>query len=471
MTPPARLAAAIEILDEIGRARGAADGVIKGWGKTHRFAGSKDRKAIADTVYAALRARARAAWRMGADDGRALVLGALCDRPLEEIEALFSGEGHAPSPLSDDDRVRLTARLAPAPPSVEAGLPEWLSVIFRRQFGADWIAEGRAAMLERAPVDLRVNGARGSVDKALALLAHEGVTPDRTPFSAWGLRLPASFATDVHALKAFTTGWIEVQDEASQIAAWLAGARPGDLVVDYCAGAGGKTLAIAAAMHRPVLVDGVDLRDGVAPLGGPSGGAFDPELLASPALNRRPTTREQRIIASDIDQHRLNAMEERLARAGAVVEKRRIGPKGEGMDDLLGRADIVFVDAPCSGSGTWRRHPEAAWRLTPQMVDRLSALQLAILTRAARLVKPGGRLLYATCSVLDQENGAVAAAFAAAHPAFRPVAISAAAKTPNLTDAARIRLAALSGGGHTLQLTPHRTGTDGFFAALFETLA
>jgi 16S rRNA (cytosine967-C5)-methyltransferase len=469
VTPPARLAAAIEILDEIGRARGAADGVIKGWGKAHRFAGSKDRKAIADTVYMALRARARTAWRMGADDGRALVLGALCDRPIEEIEALFSGEGHAPSPLSDDDRARLTARLPPTPDAVEAGLPEWLSVIFRRQFGREWIAEGKAAMLERAPVDLRVNAARGSMDKALALLAHEGVTPERTPFSAWGLRLPPSFATDVHALKAFTTGWIEVQDEASQIAAWLAGARPGDLVVDYCAGAGGKTLAIAAAMHRFARGEGTG--DEAAPLGDVSLGQFDLKGVSTSTPTLSPSRGEQKIVASDIDQHRLNAMEERLARAGAVVEKRRIGPKGEGMDDLQGRADIVFVDAPCSGSGTWRRHPEAAWRLTPEMVDRLAALQLAILTRAAKLVKPGGRLLYATCSVLDQENGAVVAAFAAAHPAFRPVAIAAAAETPNLTDTARTRLAALSGGGHTLQLTPHRTGTDGFFAALFETLA
>jgi 16S rRNA (cytosine967-C5)-methyltransferase len=432
VTPAARLAAAIEILDEIGRARGAADGVIKGWGKAHRFAGSKDRKAIADTVYTALRARAATAWRMGAEDGRALVLGALSDLSLEAIEALFSGEGHAAPPLSADERVRLTAPPAPTPDAVEAGLPDWLAAIFRRQFGKDWIGEGRSAVLDRAPVDLRVNAARGPVEKALALLAHEGVTPARTPFSAWGLRLPPSFATDVHTLKAFTTGWIEVQDEASQIAAWLAGARPGDLVVDYCAGAGGKTLALLAAM-------------------GQAG--------------------QGRLIAADIDQHRLNAMDERLARVGATVEKRRIGPKGEGLDDLEGRADLVFVDAPCSGSGTWRRHPEAAWRLTPETVDRLAALQTAILTRAARLVRPGGRLVYATCSVLDQENGAVAAAFAATHPAFRPLAVSVAAQTPNLTDVARTTLAALSGGGHTLQLTPRRTGTDGFFAALFEKTA
>jgi len=427
VTPPARLAAAIEILDEIARSRGPADGAIKAWGRNHRFAGSKDRRAIAEHVYVALRARARSAWRMGADDGRALLLGAAASTPLDEVELLFAGEAHGPPPLSDEERRRLSSDPDAAPGWVEAGIPEWIAPFFEAQFGEDWIAEGQAAILDRAPVDLRVNALSGPVDKALNLLKHEGVEPERTPFSAWGLRLPAGFATDVHTLKAFTTGWVEVQDEASQIAAALAGARPGDLVIDYCAGGGGKTLALAASLAG-----------------------------------------QGRLVASDIDQKRLDAMQERLVRAGATVEKRRLGPHGEGMDDLEGQADLVFVDAPCSGSGTWRRHPEAAWRLTPETVTRLAALQQTILARAARLVKPGGRLLYATCSMLDEENGRVASAFAASHPAFIPIPIADAVQTPNLTDAARARLAALADGGHTLQLTPRRTGTDGFFAALFQ---
>ena len=427
MTPSARLSAAIDILDEIGRARGAADGVIKAWGKAHRFAGSKDRKAIAEHVYVALRARARSAWRMGADDGRALVLGALAESAPDEVEGLFSGDGHGPGALSEDERHRLATLSADMPDWVQAGLPEWIVPYFQTQFGGDWIAEGRAAILDRAPVDLRVNALRGPVDKALNLMKHEGVEPVRTPFSAWGLRLPAGFATDVQTLKAFTTGWIEVQDEASQIAAALAGARPGESVIDYCAGGGGKTLALAASLAG-----------------------------------------QGRLVASDVDQRRLAAMDERLVRANARVEKRRLGPNGEGMDDLESAADLVFVDAPCSGSGTWRRHPEAAWRLTPETVTRLAGLQQTILARAAKLVKPGGRLLYATCSLLDQENGAVASAFAAVHPDFRPIPIAKAVQTANLTDDARVRLAASANGGHTLQLTPHRTGTDGFFAALFE---
>jgi 16S rRNA (cytosine967-C5)-methyltransferase len=435
VTPSARLAAAIEILDEIARSRGPADGAIKAWGRNHRFAGSKDRRAIAEHVYVALRARARSQWRMGDDGGRALVLGAMAERPPEAIDLLFTGGAHGPAPLNDDERTRLSSPPDVQPDWVEAGIPEWIAPFFQVQFGDDWIAEGQAAILDRAPVDLRVNALCGPVDKALNLLKHEGVEPERTPFSAWGLRLPAGFATDVHTLKAFTTGWVEVQDEASQIAAWLAGAKAGDLVIDYCAGGGGKTLALAASAPPPLR-----------------GGGENPI----------------RLIASDIDQKRLDAMQERLLRAGAKVEVRRLGAQGEGIDDLEGQADLVFVDAPCSGSGTWRRHPEAAWRLTPETVTRLAAIQQAILARAARLVKSGGRLVYATCSMLDAENGQVAAAFAAAHPAFTPVPAAEALETSNLTDAARARLAALANGGHTLQLTPRRTGTDGFFAALFQ---
>jgi 16S rRNA (cytosine967-C5)-methyltransferase len=429
VTPSARYAAAIEVIDQVNAARGPADEVLKAWGRAHRFAGSKDRKALAEIVYSTFRARGRAAWGMQAEDGRALVLGALrWGEGLDPvaIDALFNGEGHAPEPLTDDERRRLQST-DDRPAWVEAGVPEWLANRLEAQFGEEWLEQTRAAILPRAPVDLRVNTLRGDIEGALRLLAHEDVKPERTHFSTLGLRLPPAFARDVQQLRAFTSGWVEVQDEGSQIVAALAGARPGDTVIDYCAGGGGKTLALGAALRG-----------------------------------------EGRLIASDVNGARLAAMGERLTRAGVRAEVRRLGPNGQGMDDLVAAADLVFVDAPCSGSGTWRRHPESAWRLTPETVERLSALQSAILGRAARLVKPGGRLVYVTCSLLDAENAEVAARFAADHPQFASRPIAAAADTPNFTDEGRVRLSVLAQGGHTLQLTPFTTGTDGFFAALFE---
>ncbi len=303
----------------------------------------------------------------------------------------------------------------------------------RARFGeADWMAEAQALAGVRAPVDLRVNALRGGVDAALRLLAADGIEPERTPYSAHGLRLPPAYSRDVQGSRAWRTGWVEVQDEASQLAAALADARPGMTVADYGAGGGGKTLALAAAM----------------------GG-------------------EGALHALDTDPKRLAALTPRLERSGARADVRRIAPDGgEGAYDLHGRADLVFVDAPCTGSGTWRRHPEAAWRLTPEALDRLAALQGRILAAAARLVRPGGRLVYATCSVFAEENHATAAAFAAATPGFAPLTVErAAAEAPGLTPAGRERLAALAQGGHTVQLTPHRTGTDGFFLALFERIA
>ncbi len=434
MTPSARLAAAIEVLDELAARRMPADEVLRQWGKAHRFAGSGDRRALAEIVYTTLRTRAGAAWRMGADDGRALVLGQLAERgeALETVEALFTGLGHAPPPLSADERTRIVAAPGERPEGVRAGVPEFIADLFKAQFGDAWMDEAQALVGQRAPLDLRVNRIRGAREQAISLLKIDGLDPEQTPFSALGLRLNLKAAPDIQATRAFKTGWVEVQDEASQIAAALAGPKPGMTVVDYCAGGGGKTLAMAAAMWR----------SGEGQVG--------------------------RLVASDVNGRRLQAMAERLARNDVEVELRQLGADGEGMGDLAGLADLVFVDAPCSGSGTWRRHPEGAWRLTPESIARLATLQGQILSRAASLVKPGGRLAYATCSVFAAENDAVAAAFAAAHPAFRAIPIETAAQTPDLTEPARLRLAEWAGDGHTLQLTPRRSGSDGFFLALFE---
>jgi 16S rRNA (cytosine967-C5)-methyltransferase len=425
MSPAARLAAAIEVLDRIAAEAAPADGVLKAWGRDHRFAGSGDRRAIAERVYQALRGQARARAWLG-EDGRALVLNSLVAEAAE-LDSLFTGEGHGPAPLTAKERASLAAPPADWPDYAQAGVQPFVAEALKARFGADWIAEGEALTQHRAPLDLRVNALRGGMEAALRLLAQEDFKAEPTPWSAWGLRLPAGQSRDIQQSRAWKTGWVEVQDEASQVAAAIAGAQPGMTVVDYCAGGGGKTLALAAAMKG-----------------------------------------KGRLIACDVHAKRMSALPERLERAGAKAEARRMGLEGQGTEDLLAKADLVFVDAPCSGSGTWRRHPEGAWRLTPETVARLSELQAAIVARAANLVKPGGRLLYATCSVLAQENEATASAFAQSHPEFRPLMVAAALDTPALTDAGRQRLAELADGGHTLQLTPRRAGTDGFFLALFE---
>jgi 16S rRNA (cytosine967-C5)-methyltransferase len=458
VTPAARLAAVIEVLDAVAAERAPADQVLKHWGRAHRFAGSGDRRAIAARTYDILRARARLAWAMGATDGRSLVVAALAELDglsPPEIEALFTG-GHAPAPLSDAERMRLMAPPGAPPPAVIAGVPEFVADALKLQFGDGWLEEAQALVQPRAPVDLRVNALNGGVEGALKLLAHEGIEAERTPLSAWGLRLPPEFAADIQKSRAYTTGWIEVQDEGSQLMAFLAGAHAGQTVVDYCAGGGGKTLALAAQMKPPTAHPG-EGRD-------PDDRAPAPYDLG-PGLRRGERSK---LIALDVNQRRLDAIPDRLARAGAAAELHLTGPEGQGTEPFEGLADLVLVDAPCTGSGTWRRRPEGAWRVTPDDVARLAALQPQILERAARLVKPGGRLAYVTCSIFAAENDAVAEAFARARPDFRPVPIAQAAQTPALTDAARDRLAALAGGGHTLQLTPRRTGTDGFFIALFE---
>lgn len=437
MTPGARLAAAIEVLDAIAVGKGPADGVLKAWGKSHRFAGSKDRRAIAERVYNTLRARGRLQADLGDAEvtARGLVLCALRrldGLELADIEALFAG-GHAPDPLTEAERARLEAPYPEAPEWAEAGVPGFLAEALKAQYGQAWRAEAEALVTPRAPVDLRVNLLRGGREGALRLLAHDGFEAEPSPLSALGLRLPAATAPDVQSTRAFTSGWIEVQDEGSQLAAAFTGAKPGEIVVDYCAGGGGKTLALAAMMG---------LRDDGA---GPG-----------------------RLIACDVNQKRLDAIHERLERAGARAEIRRTGPDGEGSEDLIGLCDLVLVDAPCSGAGTWRRRPEGAWRLVPEAIVRLSALQTSILARAARLVRPGGRLVYVTCSVLAEENQRVAQDFLSQSTEFRAGSLARALATPLIDPAAVPRLQALAQDDFMLQLTPHRSNTDGFFIALYE---
>jgi 16S rRNA (cytosine967-C5)-methyltransferase len=429
LTPAARLKAAAEALDRIAETRAPAESVLKAWGRENRYAGSKDRRAIADRVYKCLRARARLAWAMGDDTGRALVLGSLAlldAAPLSEIETLFTGEGYAPAPLSAEERARLQAGTGEPPAWVTAGLPAFAAEDLRATYREGWAEEAKALLLPRAPIDLRVNGAKAKVETVLAELAAEGLTAERTPWSAWGLRLSAEPPPNVQKLAAYREGRLEVQDEGSQLAAWLASAKPGMIVVDYCAGGGGKTLALAQAMEG-----------------------------------------RGRLVACDVDPKRLENIRPRLKRAGVEAELRQLGSEGEGVHDLEGSADLVLVDAPCSGSGTWRRRPEEASRLTAEDVERLHALQITVLDRAARLVRPGGRLAYVTCSVLRREDEDTAAAFEAAHAGFRPIPITAALDASQITPAAPERLGGLA-NGHYLRLSPRAVGTDGFFIALYE---
>ena len=426
MTPAAHVSAVIEVLAEIaGRRRPAAD-ALKDWGLSHRFAGSKDRAAIAGLVFDALRKRASAAFVMDDDAPRAIALGSLREArglDVEAISALFSGEGHAPAPLTQNERARLeTATLADAPDHVRGDYPEWLAERFARAFGERAGEEG-AALAARAPVDLRVNILKCSRERALAKLAH--VHPEPTPLSPVGLRIVPDARGRGPALAAepaFIKGLVEPQDEGSQLAALLCAAAPGDQVLDLCAGGGGKTLALAAQMHN-----------------------------------------RGQIYAYDEDGRRLAPIHLRLERAGARnVQVRAPRGKAEVLADIDGRCDIVLVDAPCTGTGVWRRHPDAKWRLAPGALEQRKKEQRETLEKAVRFVKPGGRIVYVTCSLLIEENEGRIADFLAAHPDFAAVSAADLAAQAGLPDLARFA----SPHGPGIRLSPATSGMDGFYVAV-----
>ncbi|MCP8940241.1 RsmB/NOP family class I SAM-dependent RNA methyltransferase [Alsobacter sp. SYSU M60028] len=427
MTPAARLSAAIEVLADIEARRRPASDALKDWGLGHRFAGSGDRSAIAGLVYDVLRRRASAAHVMGEASPRALLLGGIRlarNWSVARFDDLCSGARFAPEPLTDAERAALEhPSLADAPPHVAGDYPEWLDAQLAEAFGEGRVEEAQA-LAQRAPVDLRVNTLKTTREKAAAELAHFGVTP--TARAPLGLRIVIgedARAPAVQAEPAFQKGWIEVQDEGSQLAAQLAAADPDMQVVDLCAGAGGKTLALAAAMDN-----------------------------------------RGQIFATDTDKRRLAPIFDRLTRAG-VRNAQVLAPRGkddEPLAKLAGRADLVVVDAPCTGSGTWRRNPDAKWRMRPNSLDDRLADQAAVLARAARLVKQGGRIAYITCSFLPAENDGQIERFLAGNPGFRLIPPARVAEDAGLADLA----AFTSIRGQGLQLSPRRTGTDGFFVAL-----
>jgi 16S rRNA (cytosine967-C5)-methyltransferase len=383
MTPAARLQAAVELLDEvIAAARDdgpPADAIVTRYFKQRRYAGSHDRRAVRELVFRAIR---RSAERPAS--GRAAILGLAEDDP--ELLTLF-GEPRGPEPVHDGE--------AAAPASI---VPDWLthelSPLVTR---AEW-----PALLERAPLDLRVNAARASRDSLLADFA--GAEPTR--ISPWGLRLPSDSRIDDHP--AFRGGLVEVQDEGSQLIAFACEPKDGERVLDLCAGAGGKALALAAA---------------------------------APSAN---------ILATDSNRARLSKLGPRAERAGANIETRLLNPPKE-LEELADwQADVVLVDSPCSGSGTWRRNPEGRWRLTPERLDRLVAVQSRLLDLAAELVRPGGRLVYAVCSLLSREGAGQIDAFLSRHSSWQVQETAVAAGRSD-------------GAGRLL--TPGHDGTDGFFVA------
>jgi 16S rRNA (cytosine967-C5)-methyltransferase len=365
---------------------------------------------------------------MGDPSPRAILLGMLrLERKLEAdaIAALANGERFAPQPLSAEERTRLAVPdLAGAPPWVAGDYPEWLDPYLTRAFGDERAAEG-AALASRAPLDLRVNDIKGDRDEAAALLADLNPVPTR--WSPFGLRIALEAGAKnpaIHAEPAFIKGMIEVQDEGSQLAALLAGAKPGEHVVDLCAGAGGKTLALAAAMHN-----------------------------------------QGQLYATDSDKRRLAPIHERLARSGARnVQVRTPKSVGTELSDLAGRADLVLIDAPCTGIGTWRRNPDAKWRVRPGALAVRLKEQAAVLDRAAALVKPGGRIAYVTCSVLVEENGDQIRAFLAREPGFALVPPGEVANA--LGERAYLFRHAVLMSDEGLLMTPRRTDTDGFYVSV-----
>ncbi|MGN6142998.1 MAG: RsmB/NOP family class I SAM-dependent RNA methyltransferase [Mesorhizobium sp.] len=415
-----RLAAAIEVLEDIGRRHRPAADALRDWGLSHRFAGGGDRAAIGNIVYDALRRRRSAGWLLDGDVPRALGFGALFlewGQTPQSLNAALEGDKFAPEPLSQTELAAASRSLADAPDAVRADCPDWCAPLLQGAFGAEWVAEA-AALAARPPLDLRANTLKASRDKVLAELALAEAGP--TALAPDGIRIPPIEGSgrhpNVQAEPAFQKGWFEVQDEGSQIAALLAGAAPGMQVLDYCAGAGGKTLALSAAMEN-----------------------------------------RGQVFAHDAEKQRLAPIFERLRRAES--RNVQVVAKPAELSPLAGHMDVVLIDAPCTGSGTWRRRPDAKWRLTDRQLETRRAEQAAILDTASGFVKPGGLLVYVTCSVFEGENGGQIEALRARDGAFSAVDHAALweAYFPGHTAAARIDRE------RGISLSPARSGTDGFF--------
>lgn len=408
MTPAARLQAAIDILAALEKTDQPADRLVRDYFRARRYAGSKDRAAVAERVFSVLRHRYSLAWAVQDETPRALVLASVA-RDGEDPDTLFTGQSYAPPALTDEERKRLKAPPGDPPLYAEGEFPEFLAPELTRAFG-DRVLREMAALQLRAPTDLRANTLKVSREELLTLLRDQGYEAAPTPHSDLGIRIENGGA-GLDRTKAFEGGLFEFQDEAAQIAAILVAPMKGERVLDMAAGAGGKSLALAALSDNEALLFASDIRIGA------------------------------------LDQLRLRA-----TRAGAGIE---VQPEPHGT------FDAVLLDAPCSGSGTWRRQPELRWKLTPKVLAQRIALQDELLDRAAALVKPGGRLIYATCSILPSENQDRIAAFRTRHPHFSPLSAAeiwtretATERPPGMAD--------------DFRATPLTTGTDGFYCAVLQ---
>jgi len=416
-----RLRGAIEVLADIeARKRPVAD-ALKDWGLAHRFAGSGDRAAIGNIVYDALRMRLSHGWLMDDESPAALghaVLFRQWGVTPEALAAELEGDRFAPDPLPAAALAAFESRdLTDAPLHVQGDIPAGVQPSFEQAFGADWLSEAKA-LTERPTLDLRANALKASRDKAVKALERAGAVA--SPIARNGIRIPAgegpSRLPNVTAELSFQKGWFEVQDEGSQIVADLVLPEEGNQVLDYCAGGGGKTLAMAAAMHN-----------------------------------------KGQVHAYDADRKRLAPIIERLKRAG--TRNVQVHDDKAGLAALGERCDRVLVDAPCTGTGTWRRRPDTKWRLTQKNLDERTAQQQDALSQASVFVRRGGMLLYVTCSVLPEENEAQVNRFCADNPEFFIEEALTPWKTLFGADAPTPR----SSDGKTITLTPASTDTDGFF--------
>lgn len=429
-----RIAAAIDILDTLQRQHQPVKDAVRDWGKAHRFAGSGDRAWIGGLVLDALRHKLSVSHAMQDEGPRALAIGTVgrvWGMTADELDAIFADDEHAPEALNAAERDGLARDISDAPMHVRGDFPEWLEESLVRAFGEAAAEEGRL-LSARAPVDLRVNTVKVDFERALKEVKSKLKAVSQSELVRNALRIPLrdprSKSASAESIPAYGKGWVEVQDIGSQLAALAASPKMGANILDYCAGAGGKTLALSALLHNTGQVH-----------------------------------------AWDIDWRRLRAIWPRMKRAGTRNVQVHDGKENEKLDQFEGAMDVVFCDAPCTGTGTWRRRPDAKWRLKPTALEKRMSEQDTVLERAQRYVKPGGRLVYVTCSVLPEENEDRVTAFLDSGAPFKPVpALEALDASGELADEAADILKRCESAHGALQLSPGRTDTDGFYICVME---